>query len=118
MPGFWLQMPQLASRDYYFPVITSCHKIRTADQAVFLYIYNTINTRSLQRLNFIHQIGFTCLKSQSPPFPLRNSILDVPKLRLYLWIDELSKKKKPTNTGLYSASHSLFIFILLHFIHL
>jgi len=62
--------------------------------AVFLYIYNTINTRSLQRLNFIHQIAFTCLKSQSPPSPLRNSILDVPKLRLYLWIVELSKKKK------------------------
>lgn len=40
-------------------LLLSCHKIRTADQAVFLHIYNIINTKSLQRLKFIHQIGFT-----------------------------------------------------------
>lgn len=79
-------------------LLLSCHKIRTADQAVFLHIYNTINTKSLQRLNFIQQIGFTCLKSQSPPSPLRNAVLDVPKPGLYLQIVELSKKKQNPQT--------------------
>lgn len=96
--------------------LLSCHKIRTADQAVFLYIYNTINAKSFQRLNFIHQIVFTCLKSQGSPSPLRNSILDIAKIWVIFigrWV--IKKKKTTTNTGLYSDSDSSFIFILLHF---
>lgn len=52
----------LASGDHYFPVIVSL-KTGTADQAVFLYVYNAVNTKSLPRLNFSPPSSFTCLKS-------------------------------------------------------